>query len=404
MEYEITTDDEIEKEINISIPFIKLEHLINEEVNKMQKDLTLKGFRKGKVPNNIIKNRYSDTLKAQAMNNLVKDSFLKILSEKKWRPASQAELLNIEEGENIKLRLRFEIIPDFNVENYMGLEIFKEESLPDDFLLEQAIEQLREQHATIKEISRPSVVDDFITVDIEIIENNITKSKQDNIVVKIGDRNLPDEINRALVGVRKSEKKEVKTGNQIHKISVKKIEEKILPQFDDDFAKKQNCKNAEQLKKKLMAAAKEIEEKRIEGELKESLSNTILERIKLKVPKTLVQNEYQKILEKSNLSDSETNKESFWGIAEKRVRLNLILDKIAEKENIKVTEDEVMKVISTMGIKLNGENRKNIMDYIGNILNREKTIDSLFQNAQINKKSRIISPKEVINDTSSVRH
>jgi len=104
------------------------------------------------------------------------------------------------------------------------------------------------------------------------------------------------------------------------------------------------------------------------------------------------------------LSDSETNKESFWGIAEKRVRLNLILDKIAEKENIKVTEDEVMKVISTMGIKLNGENRKNIMDYIGNILNREKTIDSLFQNAQINKKSRIISPKEVINDTSSVRH
>ena len=91
-------------------------------------------------------------------------------------------------------------------------------------------------------------------------------------------------------------------------------------------------------------------------------------------------------------------------IAEKRVRLNLILDKIAEKENIKVTEEEIMNVISIMGIKLNDENHDNVIGYIGNILSREKTIDFLFQKAQISEKKRIISPKEATNDTSSVRH
>ncbi len=404
MEYEIIANDETEKEVNISIPSTELERFIDEEVGKMRKDLTLNGFRKGKVPKNIIRNRYLDTLKARAMNNLVAGSFLKILDEKKWRPASQAELINVEEGENIKLRLRFEIIPDFNIDNYMGLEIFKEEPLPDDFLFEQAINRLREQYATIKEVSRPSVVDDLVTLEIVIVENNTVKSKQDDIVVKIGDRSLPDEINRVLAGARKSEKKEVKIGNQIHKISIKKIEEKILPQIDADFAKTQNCENVEQLKKEIMTSAKKVEEKRIEGELKESLSNTILERMKFKVPKTLTQNEYQRMLQKSNLPDSEANKERFWDIAEKRVRLNLMLDKIAEKENIKVTEEEIMNVISIMGIKLNDENHDNVIGYIGNILSREKTIDFLFQKAQISEKKRIISPKEAINDTSSVRH
>ena len=153
-----------------------------------------------------------------------------------------------------------------------------------------------------------------------------------------------------------------------------------------------------------MTSAKKVEEKRIEGELKESLSNTILGRMKFKVPKTLTQNEYQRMLQKSNLPDSEANKERFWDIAEKRVRLNLILDKIAEKENIKVTEEEIMNVISIMRIKLNDENHDNVIGYIGNILSREKTIDFLFQKAQISEKKRIISPKEATNDTSSVRH
>lgn len=404
MKYEITTDNDVEKEIDISIPTTELDRLIDKEVNKIQKDLTLKGFRKGKVPKNIIRSRYSDTLKAQAMNNLVTETFIKILGEKKWHPASQAKLLNVEEGENIKFQLRFEIIPDFNVDNYLRLEIFKEDPLPDDFLLQQGMNELRERHATVKKVSRPAVVDDFVTMDFKISENNIIKTRHSDVTVKIGDRSLPDEINKALVGVRKSENKEVNVGNQIHTLSIKKIEEKVLPQIDDEFAKSQNCEDVEQLKKKLMEDVKKLEENRIEEELKESLSTILLERIKFKIPNSLIDVEYQRILQKSNLPDSDTNKERFWNLAEKRARLNLILDKIAQKENIKVKEEEIMNLVSTMGIKLSNENRENVIEYIGSILNREKTIDFLFKNAKVSEKSRIISPKEAINDTSSVRH
>jgi len=145
LEYIITNDKEIEKELDISVPCAELERFIDREIKKLQKELTLKGFRKGKVPKEIIKSRYRDTLKSQAMHNLITDSFLKVVKEKNWRPVSQAELLNLEEGENIKFQLRVEVIPDFEVENYLGLELFKEEALPEDYLLNQALQELQEQ-------------------------------------------------------------------------------------------------------------------------------------------------------------------------------------------------------------------------------------------------------------------
>lgn len=404
MHYDIATDKATEKEIDITIPATELDRFIKIEINKLRKDLSLKGFRKGKVPESLIRTRYHDTLKAQAMNGLVTESFFKIITENKWRPASRAEMKDLKEDDEIKFRLRFETIPNFEIGDYVGIEVFQEEPLPDDFLLEQAIKELREQHANTRETTRPAVVDDFITMDIEIFENDKTKENKRNLKVRIGDRNLPDGINKALVGVRKTEKKQVRVDKQTYKIYIKKVEEKVLPNIDADFAKVQKFEGIEQLHKKLLENTKKIEEKRLEDTTKESLSNILLERNQFDVPNALIENEYRTILQRSNMPDSESNKERFRGPAEKRARLNLIINKIADKENIQVKEEEIMNLVTAMDVKLNDENRESIVSYIGNVLTKEKTIDFLYKNAKISKKSRIISPKEDINDTRSVRH
>ncbi|KPJ72506.1 hypothetical protein AMJ52_06015, partial [candidate division TA06 bacterium DG_78] len=339
-----------------------------------------------------------------AIDTLVTNSYIKVLKEKKWRLASQIKLLNIEEGDTIKFRLQFEVIPHFEVDNYRNLEAFKSQPVPDDVLLEQGLQELRERHAAIKEVSRPAVVDDFITMDLEIRENSTVKDNQTDAKMRIGDRNLPDEINRALVGVQKSEHKEVKIGNTLYKIFIKKVEEKELPQIDTNFAKSLSYESVEQLKKKLTDDLKKIEEKRIEEEVKESLSKVILERIRFNVPTSLIQHEYERILQQSQLPDADANKERFWHIAEKRVRFNLILEKIAEKESITVDDDEIQNAIAGLGITLNDENRDDVTIYFRNILRREKTINFIYKNAKISEKSRIISPKEAINDTSTIRH
>lgn len=404
MHYDIALDKATEKEIDITIPTTELDRFIKIEIDKIKKNLSFNGFRKGKVPESLIKIKYHETLKAQAMNDLVSQSFLKIVSENKWRPASQAEMKNLVENDEIKFRLRFETIPDFELGEYLGIEVFQEEQLPEDFLLEQSIKDLREQHANIKETTHPAAVDDLVTMDLEISENDKIIDNQHDITMGIGDRNLPDEINKILVGAKKTEKKQVNADKKTYKIHIKKVEEKILPSIDDDFAKTLKFESIEQLRKKLLEHAKQIDEKRLEDTAKESLSNVLLERNQFEAPNALIENEYQRILQKSKLPDSESNKERFWESAEKRARLDLIISKIADKENIRIDQEEITKVVTAMGITLNDENRENIVNYLGNVLTKEKTIDFLYKKAKITKKSRIISAKEDINDTRSVRN
>jgi trigger factor len=404
LEYVVMIDNEVEKEVEISVPAADLDSFIEKETNRLQKELTLKGFRKGKVPKSLIKTRYHDTLKAQAIDKLVTASYLKFLGEKKWRPASQAELQHIEEGDTIKFRLHFEIIPHFEVDTYVGLELVEEKPLPDDFLLEHGMDELRERFATIREVNRPAAVDDLVTVDLEIREKDAVRNSQSNVAIRIGDRMYPDEINRTLVGAKKAEQKKVQVGDLLYILSIKKIEEKILPLINDEFAKNHGHENVEALKKKLLDDLRAVEKRRIEEELKEKLSNILLERTHFTVPHSLIQNEYQKMLQKANLPDSDTAKERFWDIAEKRARFNLILDSVAEKEQIRVDEQEITSALSALQITLSDENRNDVISYMSSVLRREKTLDFLYKNAKISKKSQIISPKEATHDTSAVRH
>ena len=403
MDYTLLKDDASDKEIEISVPRSELAELIENETEKLSKEIQIDGFRKGRVPRTLIMNRYMDTLKAQAMDQLVKRAYLALLKDKSWQPASQAELLNIEEADTIKLRLHVEIIPEFNVDNYLNIEVYKERPLSDEFLLEQGINALREQHAVIREVDRPAVVDDLVTADIEIKEG-AQSSKETDQIIRVGDRSLPDELNRSLVGAKKKQNVEVKTGDKTYMLLVKKIEERNLPQIDTDFAKKMNLDSVENLKKKLLESMKQHEEKRIEEGLKESISKVLLERIRFEVPKTLIQNEYAKILKEYNLPDSDSNKERFWAVAGNRIRLNLILDKIIRKENLQVAESEIIDLVTKLGMKLTDHNRGDVIDYLGGMLNREKAMDFLYKNAKISEKSRILTPKEVANDPHSLRH
>ncbi len=389
--------------MEISVPRAELERLIIEETETVRKDLTLDGFRKGRVPRTLIRNRYAESLKAQAMDKLVRQTYLTVLREKEWQIAGQAEIKNIEDTDPIRIQLFVEVIPEFNVENYLNIEVFKEPPAPDDFLLQQGMNALQEQHATIREVNRPAVVDDLITMDVEVRDKGASRNESDQ-KVRIGDRSLPDQLNRALVGMKISDKKEVKVDEKYYVLSVKKIEEKNLPQIDDNFAKTMKLTNLEELKTKVLESVKKQEEKRIEDDLKESISEVLLERIKFRVPDTLIQKEYEKILKDYGMPDSDSNKERFWSVAEKRIRFNLILNKITVREDLQVGEAEIMDLVTKMGIKLTDQNRNDVIDYLGSILNREKTLDFLFKNAKISEKSRILSPKEAANDTHTVRH
>lgn len=403
MEYKLLKESEIEKEIEISVARSQLDRLIDDETIQVQKEVAIDGFRKGRVPLALIKRRYADSLRAQAMDRLVRESYLSVVQERQWHPAAQAELRHVEEGDPIKFQLYVEVIPEFKVENYRNIEVFKESSMPDDFLLEQGLNALREQHATVVEVARGAAVDDLVTADIETVGQG-TVDRRDDQTLRIGDRALPDELNRTLVGARRSETREVTIDGIPHRITIKRVQEKVLPEINDEFAARLKVTNVAEMKGKLLEGLRKQEERRIVDDVKESISEILLERVKLNVPRTPVQKEYEKIIREYNLPDSDSNRERFWAVAEKRIKFNLILEKIAAQENLHVPESEILDLVARTGMELTEHNRNDVIDYLGGILTREKTLNFLHDNAKISTKERIITPKEVSNDPNPVRH
>lgn len=403
MEYQIITDRDTEKEIEFKLGTQELNPYIEVSLEKLRNRISIKGYRKGKAPKNLIRVRYYDTLKAEAINELIMDVYKKILEEKSWEPAGSPELINYDDSADIKFSLRFEIVPAVEIENYRGLELFKGEPLPQDYLYEQTINHLREDYATVTETNRSAAVDDFVTMDLIISEGGMVIDNQSDIVIKVGDRNFPDDLNRALVGVKKGEAKEVKIDKQLYRLKIKKIEERVLPQVDEEFAKMLNFSNITEMEKGIKEMLNKEEEERLADELQENLASIMLERYQFSVPKSITEREYQLMLKTNNLTDNESTRERFLPLAEKRARFNIILDKIASKEHIEVADEEI--VISA---QRNGFDKDNIDDdlkeYLRRIMARKKVIDFLIKNASVVQKGKILSPEEVKNANRSVRH
>ncbi|MGQ9534084.1 MAG: trigger factor [bacterium] len=403
MEYQIITDRDTEKEIEFKLGTQELDPYIEVSLEKLRNRISIKGYRKGKAPKNLIRVRYYDTLKAEAINELIMDVYKKLLQEKNWEPAGSPELINYDDSADIKFSLRLEIVPAVEIENYRGLELFKEEPLPQDYLYDQTINRLRENYATVIETNRSAAVDDYVTMDLMISEGGKIIENQSDIVIKVGDRSFPDDLNRALVGVKKGEKKAVKIDRQLYQLKIKKIEERVLPQVDEKFAKLLNFSNITEMEKGIKEMVNKEEEERLADELQENLAAVLLERYQFPVPKSLTEREYQLMLKTHNLTDNESTRERFFPLAEKRTRFNLILDKIASKEHIEVADEEII-----ISAQRNGFEKENINDelkeYLRRIITRKKVIEFLIKNANVVQKSKILSPEEVKNVNRSVRY
>ena len=403
MEYQIVNETETEKEIEFKLGTQELEPFIDNSIEKLRDRISIKGYRRGRAPKGLIRTRYYDTLKAEAINDLILDLYKRVLQEKNWKPVSNPELVSFNDTGEIKFSLRFEIQPEFDVNDYKGLELFREEPLPLDYLYEQTLNRLKETYADVVETTKPAAVDDFITLDLEVIEDNKVIDKQTDVVIKLGDRSFPDELNRALVGVKKGEKKDVQIDKQIYRIKIKKVEEKILAQIDEEFAKMLNYNSLEEMEKGLKDMLQKQEEERLNEELRENLAQILLERFHFPVPKSLIEREYQVILKSSNLNDNDNNRERFMPIAEKRARFNMILDKIAQKENIEVNEEDVINLVQKNGFSVD-EASEEVKEYFRRALTRDEVVQFLLKNSNVVQKGRILSPEEAKNANRAIRH
>ncbi len=417
MEVNISEQGQWERIVEVSVPYEKLVPKIDEAYSKYKKTIQLEGFRKGKVPVDLIKKVYGSKIEKEAAENAMADYLEEAIAEKnvKLYDISQIESFNYDRKTGLQFKAIIKIQPEVKVEKYKELEIEKEIYQITDDDIQDVIENLREQHATMTDIDGAAQQGNYIVADIQKTDSTgvpLVGQKYENRYFHLDSSEAEAVFVDQLLGVKPGDTRRItlpapKTNpdqkeqqNEYYDISVKEVKEKILPALDDELAKDiGKYETLEQLK----SAIRENLVRQAEVNTKQNLSNRIMDEVvksnPIELPDYMVENFLNAFIENmKNERNDKVNKqdlrETYRADAIWNLKWLLINDKISELENIKVEDTEINDYIEDLA-KLAGKDAVLVRSKYRDTKKREqvmhkiqerKIVDFLVSHAKITEK------------------
>ncbi len=398
---------------------------VDQEVDKIAREYArsakVPGFRPGKVPLNIIRQRYGSELVQEATQKIIERCWKDAIVEHDLHPLAQPAIKDVENkpGNPLKFTVSFEILPALEVKDYKGVAVMLSPSQVTDKDVDQAIEALREQHAQFVPVDGGEARDGHyltLTVDGQF-EDNSKPMHEEDVTLIVGHPQTNAEFSTNLRGARTGETRafEVSYPPNYHRkrfagkkvrymVQVKDIKEKQLAELNDEFAKDIGSENFEALRTKvrddLVTQAKQNAEKKA----REALLDSIVGRQTVEVPECLIQDELEahahRVANNLAYQGIDLNQTSIdWKKvfdeerprAEKSVRRSIFLDAIARQESIEVTDEEIESELqrlaagtnkSAAALRAQLEKEERIQSFKQH-LRENKALDFVYRNANI---------------------
>ncbi|MDR3253397.1 MAG: trigger factor [Endomicrobium sp.] len=365
---------------------------INSVFHQIRRQAKVDGFRQGKVPMNIIKEKFALEAKDKGVENIIKKTVLNALEKENFVPIDFpiVEEFNYELGQNLKYRFTAECHPKIDVQNYKNIPLKKEVFKVTDKNLCQSIDILRERNAKLvpsksNEVNEKSLVSaDYDAFDVE--GRQIPEVIAKGYMLDLGSDNTLRGFKEALTGAKTGDERDAKieytadypnkslAGKIItFKVKVLEIKEKELPELNDDFAKDMGTENLEDLKTKIKETLETEEKHRQDVDVEKQIIEYLLDKNKFDVPQCLVASQKKSLIEKMvNYMKNQglakeyvenqikLGQEKFKEEAEKNVRISYILNSIYVNENLEVTDADIEEEKNK--IKTSNPDRENSVD------------------------------------------
>ena len=357
-----------------------------EEVAKGYKSVTanyrkyarIPGFRAGKVPESVVRRRFASEIKKDVIDALLPERFNAAVVELGVRPVGQPQVteLNVEEGQPLHVKAVFEYLPEFSIEGYRDVVVAKPGVEVSEEEYQQEIAQLRESRSTIEPVE-----DDRAIVDgdwAEITYKGIVSGEEgadpvagENALVEVGGKDTVQAFTEILRGAKVGQELKAEVvypadyaeprlqGKTVaYEVTVKAIKKRILPELNDDFAKELGSyESLAELEKAVREHQETRKKRQVEGETKDQLAQALAEKFTFPVPESLVQEQVDVRLDRGLRAlaaqgmGTEQMRQLDFGrlrVAQRdsalaEVKVQLILDKIAQAESITVTDEDVEK-------------------------------------------------------------
>jgi trigger factor len=376
------------KGLTVEVPVEEVNAAFEKTYVAYARHLKIPGFRPGRVPRELIKQRFAKEAEEEVVQSLVPEALQAAVAEHMLRVVGEPQIdaLSIGQGEPLKFRATFEVMPEFELKEYKGLKLTKRVATVTDEDIEHALDHLRQSAAEFVPVEdRPSRDGDFVSVNlvgkyVEPPEEEDLKS--DDVQVEVGADNVQPEFNENLRDVKAGDVREFRVkypedfsaeglaGKTLDfTATVVAVREKEAPELDDEFARDfGDYENLQQLRDRIRENLTASAEARADSGLREEVVKRILEDYDFEVPSALVEpqaadraREFAYLLMRNGVP-SQTIKEIDWEgrmnefrpLAARDVRSALVFDKIGEAEKVEVSRWEVEAEIERMA-SMSGE-------------------------------------------------
>lgn len=371
-----TTTNSTQREIAVEIPADIVSRETEAVIQKFQKMAKLPGFRKGKVPASVVKQRFAEDIKTEVVEQLIPKYFRQETEKQGLHPVSQPRVtdLHIHDGQPLKFTAKFEVLPDFEVQGYNEIKIEKPDVNVSDEDVEKTLNQLREQNAAYTAVEgRPIQDGDYAQVAFKGTPQGEPEAQpvsMDDVMVEVGGSNTIPEFTENLRGANAGDEKtftvkyaddfsdeRLKGKSFDYTVKVNSIKTKQLPELNDDFAKELGAQftTVDQLKAAVRENMESEKKHHAEHEGKDKIVDELVKANPIDVPEALVDHQVDLRLERGlralaqqGMKTEDMRRMDFTRLragqrdaAKKEVQVALLLEKIADKEQVTVTEEDV---------------------------------------------------------------
>lgn len=374
----VTVEDvtPVQKRMNVELPVEIVSEVYAEVYNQLRKTASISGFRKGKAPNSILAREYGPQIRTEVLEKLIQQTISDAISKADVIMVLEPQLEDtgdLNERKSFRYSVLMDIVPEFELCNYKGIKLVKSRVEVTDEEIKEQLQALQRHFGSVTpmEEDRPLAKNDIAIIDYtaEADGEAIGELTQEDFYIEVGTGNFNEKFERELVGMSKGDEKDIEitypddavnakvAGKTIlYHVKLKEIQERELPALDEEFAQRIGAgfKTIDDIKSRLREQILKDKEEALQSSLRSQLFDALSKDADFPVPERLIEKKLDQMidniaghmqergvdLERAGLDETRL-REKMHEDAVSQVRIELILDKIAEAENVSIPNEDL---------------------------------------------------------------
>lgn len=387
-----TLNPECTREVEVEVPADEVSKTFRNVVKRYQKLARIPGFRPGKVPETVLRSRFGSSIREEVVEAVLPQHFREAIAKQNLSPVSQPQVANLEleEGKPLRFKAIFEVLPEFSVEGYQEVKVERPDTELTDAEFDAELDRIRDAHSTMEDVSedRGLADGDYAQISFKGALQDEAKVEGQtpapiegaDVNVEIGGKDTVEAFSSALRGAKPGQElkfevtypeefgqKRLAGKTVAYDVEVKGIRRKVQPALDDQFAKELggDYESVEDFKQKLREHLASEKKQRLMMDTRNRLVDALVQKFQFPVPESLVQNQVDTRLERGlralaaqGMRTEDMRKMDFGRLREgqresalNEVKGSILLDRIADAENIQVPDEEIERELQVISLQ-----------------------------------------------------